>query len=86
MASGTPVIASDVGGIPELVQDNETGMLVRPRDPKSLANAIEHLLDNDDERRRLGMNGRKKVERLFSLEKHVRNLVHIYRKMEDPIN
>jgi glycosyltransferase involved in cell wall biosynthesis len=77
MASGTPVIASNVGGIPELVQDNETGMLIKPRDPKSLANAIEHLLDNEDERRRLGMNGRKRVD------KHVRNLIRIYRKMED---
>jgi len=86
MASGTPVVASNVGGIPELVQGNKTGMLVKPKDPKSLADAIERLLDNEDERRKFGASGRKRVERLFSLEKHVQNLIRIYKKMEESVS
>ena len=54
MACGTPVIASDVGGLSKLVRHEETGYLVPPRDPVALANAIEHLLADDAFRRRMG--------------------------------
>lgn len=54
MACGTPVIASDVGGLSKLVRHEETGYLVPPRDPVALADAIEHLLADDAFRRRMG--------------------------------
>ena len=54
MACGTPVIASDVGGLSTLVQHNKTGLRVRANDPGALARAIEQLLDDDALRRRMG--------------------------------
>ena len=54
MACGTPVIASDVGGLSVLVQHNKTGLRVRANDPAELARAIERLLDDDALRRRMG--------------------------------
>jgi glycosyltransferase involved in cell wall biosynthesis len=83
MASATPVIASHVGGIPEVVKDEKTGLLVKPGDPEALAEAIEYLLDNEDKRRNFGVEGGRKVKRLFSLEAHIRNLIDIYKKIEN---
>lgn len=67
MAAALPVIASSVGGIPEIVVEGETGFLVPPGDPQSLAGAIESLLDDSDLRRRLGAAGRDRVAQRFDL-------------------
>jgi glycosyltransferase involved in cell wall biosynthesis len=56
MASGIPVIASDIGGIAELVEHGVTGLLAPPRDPRSLADLIERLLKDPDLRREMGRN------------------------------
>ena len=58
MAAGLPVVASDVGGLRELVRDGETGMLVPSRDPAALADALQPLLADRELRRRLGSAGR----------------------------
>jgi glycosyltransferase involved in cell wall biosynthesis len=52
MACGLPVVATDVGGVPEVVVDGVNGLLVPPRDEKALAEAIEHVFNNVDFRRR----------------------------------
>jgi glycosyltransferase involved in cell wall biosynthesis len=57
MASGLPVIASDIGGISELVEHGVTGLLAPPRDPRALADIIERLLKDPDLRREMGQNG-----------------------------
>ena len=62
MACGTPIVASNVGGIPEIIKDKENGLLTPPKDPDALANAITYLLENEDVREKIGRNGRKKVE------------------------
>jgi len=67
MAAGLPVVASRVGGIPELVVDGETGLLVPPRDPQAMAAALRRLVDDPDLRRRLGAAGRARAEELFDL-------------------
>lgn len=67
MAAGVPVVATAVGGVPELVVEGETGLLVPPGDGSALAQAIERLLDDADLRRRLGEAGRRRVETTFSL-------------------
>jgi glycosyltransferase involved in cell wall biosynthesis len=67
MAAGLPVVASSVGGIPELVLEGETGFLVPPGDPQRLAGAIERLLDDPPLRRRLGAAGRTRVQERFNL-------------------
>lgn len=62
MACERPVVATRVGGIPELVRDGEDGILVEPGDLRGLGDAIIGLLDDPDLRRRMGSSGRKRVE------------------------
>jgi glycosyltransferase involved in cell wall biosynthesis len=65
-ACGTAVIGSAIGGIPHAIVDGETGILVLPADEKSLAEAIEYLLVDDERARALGAAGRERVVREFS--------------------
>ncbi len=67
MASGVPVVASGISGIPELVEDGASGLLVPPRNPPALADALERLYRDPALRRRLGQAGRDKVMREFDL-------------------
>jgi glycosyltransferase involved in cell wall biosynthesis len=62
MACGKPVVASNAGGIPELVRDRTDGILVRPGDVRGLADSIIELLKNPDLRVKMGKNGRKRVQ------------------------
>jgi glycosyltransferase involved in cell wall biosynthesis len=75
MASGVPVVASRLSGIPELVVNDETGLLVEPRDVEGLAVALERLHGDAGLRRRLGKAGREKVEREFDLQRNASMLV-----------
>jgi glycosyltransferase involved in cell wall biosynthesis len=67
MAAGLPVVASAVGGVPELVEHRRTGILVPPDDPAALADAIAQLGGDADLRRRMGEAGRARAEALFDL-------------------
>jgi len=66
MACETPVVASAVGGILEVVVDGETGLLVPPANPDALAAALTRLLNEPDTRRRMGQAGRRRVEAQFA--------------------
>ncbi len=66
-ASGVPIVASAVGGIPDAVHDNENGLLIPPADPAALTAAVCALLRDPDRARRLGAAGRALVERQFSI-------------------
>jgi glycosyltransferase involved in cell wall biosynthesis len=77
MAQGRPVIASAVGGIPEWLDDGETGLLVPPGDPGALAAALERLLGDPRLARRLGDEAWRRVER-FSPELHLGALDALY--------
>ncbi|MEX2137773.1 MAG: glycosyltransferase [Pirellulales bacterium] len=74
MASGVPVIASRLSGIPELVIDGETGILVPPRDAEGLAAAIARLADNAVLRTQLARAARQNVEREFNLDRNAARL------------
>ena len=74
MGSGVPVIASNLSGIPELVNHELTGLLVPPRDATSLAHALERYLKNPELRRRLGDAGREKVTGEFDLNQNAARL------------
>src|SRR6266404_3053913 len=74
MATGLPVISTDVGGIPEMVVQNETGFLVRPGDAVALAGAMEKVTDDRSFAQRLGDAGYRRAQELFSIEKNVRDL------------
>jgi glycosyltransferase involved in cell wall biosynthesis len=80
MAAALPVVASAVGGVPEAVEDGETGLLVPPRDPVRLAAALERLLVDPELRRRLGSNGRDRVREQFGLEAFRQAHVAVYRR------
>ena len=67
MAAGLPVVASAVGGVPELVVDGETGLLVPPGEPAALAEALARLLDDPGLRERLGAAGRERARDRFDL-------------------
>jgi glycosyltransferase involved in cell wall biosynthesis len=62
MACGIPIVASKVGGIPDVVKNGENGLLVPPRDSEDLADAVIYLLENKDIREQMGKNGRKKAK------------------------
>ena len=66
MSSGLPVVASRVGGLPEVVQHGETGLLVPPRDSSALASALIRLLEDEGLRRSMGQAGRERVLRTFT--------------------
>jgi glycosyltransferase involved in cell wall biosynthesis len=78
MAAGLPVVASAVGGIPELVVDGETGLTFRAGDADALAAALARLLDDPALRRRLGAAGRARLERVYSLDACRRAHVELY--------
>jgi len=81
MAAGLPVVATGVGGTPEVVVDGVTGLLVPPRDPDALAQAITRLLQDPDLRRKMGRAGRERVERCFSVERMVQQTEALYEEL-----
>jgi glycosyltransferase involved in cell wall biosynthesis len=78
MAAELPVVASRVGGVPELVADGENGFLVPPRAPDELAAAIGRLVEDRDLRRRLGAVGRVRAETRFNLNSFQRAHLELY--------
>jgi colanic acid/amylovoran biosynthesis glycosyltransferase len=74
MATGLPVVSTTIGGIPEMVVENETGFLVEPGDAAALADAIEKVIDDGLLAQRLGHVGYQRVQEFFSTDKNVREL------------
>jgi glycosyltransferase involved in cell wall biosynthesis len=80
-ALGKPVISTNVGAIPEIVLNGETGILVDPYDVEGLAKAIKQLMINKEKRREMGENARKWIEDNFLLEKTIDGLEEVYTKI-----
>lgn len=78
MAAGLPVVASNIGGIPELVRDGVTGTLVPAGEPRALAEALEHLVDRPDVGAACGVAGREVVLKNFTLDQKVERTLAIY--------
>ncbi len=78
MAAGRPVIGSRVGGIPEMVVEGETGVLVPPRDPSALADGIARVLTDRACRIRMGGAARQRAATAFSIEAHGARLQDFY--------
>jgi colanic acid/amylovoran biosynthesis glycosyltransferase len=75
MAMGLPVVSTDLSGIPEAVLHGTTGMLVEPKDPNALADALGQLLDDGELSRRMGLEGRRRVVETFDSETNVKKLL-----------
>jgi glycosyltransferase involved in cell wall biosynthesis len=78
MACGLPVIATSVGSIPEVIEDNVNGYLVAPHQPATLAAKMAQLVRDDDLRRSMGLANRDKVRREYFFEEYERKLENIY--------
>lgn len=78
MARGRPVVATAVGGTPEVVVDGETGFLVPPGDVEALADSLDRLLTDESLRRRAGEAGRARVEREFSADVAAARVLGLY--------
>jgi len=81
MAAGVPVIASDVGGIPEIVESEKNGLLVPPRNPSALAKAIIRLLKNRPEAAKFAAAARDTVRHKFTAETMVEGNIRVYEKV-----
>lgn len=81
MAARVPVVASAVGGIPEVIEDGATGLLVPPGDPKVLAAAVGTVLKDSESARRRAETGRALVSARFSRDRVMERLVALYREL-----
>ena len=78
MAAGLPVVASNVGGIPELVADGRTGRLVPPGNPNALAGALLDLLEHPERAAEFGRAGRRRIEQTYSFDRMVEQFETLY--------
>ncbi len=84
MAMGKPVIATDVNGARELVDNGETGLVIPPRDPRAIARAIGGLIDNPETMTSFGEKGRDRVAALFTMERMIDALErHLLTKLNE---
>lgn len=78
LACAKPVAATNVGGTPEIIDNNINGILVEPENEKELADAVSRLLSDDGLRQKMGMNGRIKAEKLFDIKGNMQKIKNIY--------
>ena len=81
LAAEKPVVATAVGGVKEIIDQNETGILVQPRDSTSIANAVLLLLNNPELAVSLAARGKEKVRNLFSADRCAAEHEKIYRRV-----
>ena len=81
MEAGKPVVATRVGGVPDLVVDGETGLLVDPQNPHELAAAVGELVSDPDRAREMGRRGRERRRSMFSVEATTRAVEALYEEL-----
>jgi len=83
-SAAKPVVATTVGGLPEMVEDGRTGYLVPPRDASNLADRLVRLLTDDPLRRQMGANAKHKIEQECSAEVIARKTIDVYHRALSP--
>jgi glycosyltransferase involved in cell wall biosynthesis len=83
MAAGKPVIASEIGGLPTLVEDGVTGLLVTPGDEEALRRAMQHLLDNPELGTRMGATAKDRAQ-AYAPERYAERIEAIYSSVLAP--
>jgi len=81
MASACPVVATRVGGLPDLIEDHKTGRLVPPRDATALASAVLGLLNSPPIARALGRNAQEAVRRRFAVQRLLGDMDDLYTQL-----
>jgi glycosyltransferase involved in cell wall biosynthesis len=79
-AAAIPIVAASVGGVPEVVLDGETGILVPPQEPAALAEALTRMYSDDALANRLGQNARQRYLSCFTVDQMVQSTLNVYRK------
>jgi glycosyltransferase involved in cell wall biosynthesis len=81
MSLGKPIVATNVGGIPEVIENNYSGVLIPPEDPYSFAEACVRLANDSSLRERLSVKARAEVRRRFSLETNILQTIQLYKSL-----
>lgn len=81
MATGKPLVGTDVGGIPQIIDNCKTGILVPPKNPDKIAEAVTYLLKSDKKRMMMGNNARKRVKKQFSWEIIAKKTLSVYKNI-----
>lgn len=81
MALGKPIVATNVGGVPEIIEDGKTGILVSPDNADAVAEAVVTLLQDKERAKQMGLAGRQRVEQNFSIEKHIERVQGLYTEL-----
>ena len=81
LAAGLPIVASAVGGVPEILNHGQAGVLIPPGDFPAFTRAVIDLIDHPEERSRLGLSGKKFIEEDYSLEAAVARVEQTYKEM-----
>ena len=84
LSRGVPVVASDVGGVPEWCLEGETGYRVPPKDGAAIADRVAHLLSDEDRLRTFGKQGIELIEEKFRPEQHIDRLLRLYQRAQTP--
>jgi glycosyltransferase involved in cell wall biosynthesis len=84
MATGRPVVATRIAGVPELVDDGVSGLLVAPGSVEQLVTALERLASSTELRERMGLAGRQKVEQDFDSRRCAEQAADAFRAMAGP--
>ncbi len=83
MAAGVPIVATAVGGVPEMLSHQQTGLIVAPRDPRAMADQLKALLDSESLRRRLATAARERTEDIYTPDAQCKSWVSIYEELLD---
>lgn len=81
MAMGKPVVSTDTGGAPEIIEDGSTGTLIRQGDPGELSRAVIQLLGDSGMRMKMGEEGRRRVEEHFDMKKLIKKVETVYQEL-----
>jgi glycosyltransferase involved in cell wall biosynthesis len=81
MSAGLPVIGTSVGGIPELILDGVTGLIVPPKNPEALSRAIVTLIENPEFRRQLGEEASVRAREFFDVKRSVQDYEKLYKDL-----
>ena len=81
LAAGKPVIATEVGGLPEIVRDGETGLMISPASPDALAEALRRLWSDPRLTKRLGENALRDARARFRLDLQVERTTELYGRL-----